>query len=344
MQYSDGAMPPPAAPARLRPTAQSVLWGAIGLILFILTLRETGVAPIVDGIRRVGLGFPVILVLSGVRFWLRAAAWSRCTDDPRALPHADAFRAVVAGDALGNLTPLGLLASEPAKAALVRHRLSLMAALAAIAIENLVYTLTVAAMITAGTLALLLTFDVPLPLQWASTVILGTLLVGVGLAGLVVLRGWRVLSAGVSWLDHRAPAALASRLGKFQRLEDQVYTFSARHPGRLGHVLALEAGFHVLAMAEVWVVLALLAGSWPGLLVTFVLEAVNRAITVAFKFVPLRLGVDEAGTELLTRTLGLPAGLGVTMAIVRKARVLVWAAVGVILLARHGVRQEELVP
>ena len=72
--------------------------------------------------------------------------------------------------------------------------------------------------------------------------------------------------------------------------------------------------------------LALLTGTLPGVLTTFVLEAVNRAITVAFKFVPLRLGVDEAGTELLTRTLSLPLGVGVTMAIVRKARVLSWCA------------------
>ena len=40
------------------------------------------------------------------------------------------------------------------------------------------------------------------------------------------------------------------------------------------------------------------------------------------------LGVDEAGSELLVRTLALPAGLGVTMAIIRKARVLTLSSVG----------------
>jgi hypothetical protein len=315
-----------------------------GLGLFAVTLHQTGVDPVVEGIRRVGLWFPVVLVLAGGRFWLRARAWVLCTDDPASLPAGDAFRAMVAGDALGNLTPLGLLASEPAKAALVRHHGSLMSALSSIAVENLLYSLSVAIVIVAGTIALLFTFDVPRALLAASLVAAGGVAVLVGASALLLRRGWKVATPVLDWLDRRrlVPRPIRTRLEKLRDLEDSVYGFTARHPGRLPKVLALDAGFHVLAIAEVWVVLGLLTGTVPGLLAAFVLEAVNRAITVAFKFVPLRLGVDEVGTELLTRTLGLPPGVGVTMAIVRKARVLSWCAVGVALLARHGLRADGL--
>ncbi len=328
--------PVPDAAPRPRFSRAGLIWGAAGLALFALTLRQTGLDPILDGVRRVGVGFPAIVALAGTRLWLRAKAWTLCTDTPGALPTADAFRAVVAGDALGNLTPLGLLASEPAKAAFVRHRLSLMAALSGITIENLLYTLSVALVIVSGTAALLLTFDVPRPLHLASVGAMAAV-VALVVAGLVVLtRGWRLLSGLVAWLDQRAPAALRTRLGKLRDIEDRIYGFNERHPGRLWRVLGLDATFHVLGVAEIWLTLALLTGTWHGLLTVFVLEAVNRTITVAFKFVPLRLGVDEAGTEVLTRTLALPTGLGVTMAIVRKARVLTWSAVGVFFLARRG--------
>ena len=60
------------------------------------------------------------------------------------------------GDALGNATPLGPLVSEPAKVAFVRDRVPLGVAFTALAIENLFYTLSVAAVIAAGTIALLL--------------------------------------------------------------------------------------------------------------------------------------------------------------------------------------------
>ena len=63
---------------------------------------------------------------------------------------------------------------------------------------------------------------------------------------------------------------------------------------------------------------------------------------VVFKFVPLRLGVDEVGTELLTRTLGLPLGIGVTMAIVRKARMLAWSAIGVGFVVQRGLTREAV--
>jgi hypothetical protein len=54
---------------------------------------------------------------------------------------------------------------------------------------------------------------------------------------------------------------------------------------------------------------------------------------VIFKLVPLQLGVLQVGTELVAVAIGLPAGIGVTTSLIRTARVLVWSAVGVGLLA-----------
>jgi hypothetical protein len=44
------------------------------------------------------------------------------------------------------------------------------------------------------------------------------------------------------------------------------------------------------------------------------------------------IGVDEAGTALLTNTLGLGTTAGVTLALVRKARMLVWIGLGLVFL------------
>ena len=332
--------------SRLKWSPLGLVSALVGLALFAVTLHQTGVGPIQEGIRRVGVWFPLVLAIAGGRFWLRARAWGLCTDDPASLPAGEAFRAMVAGDALGNLTPLGLLASEPAKAALVRHRGTLMSALSSITVENLLYSLSVGVVIVAGTVALLFTFDVPRALLAASVAAAAAVAALVGASALFLGRGWKVVTPVLRRLDRRrlVPLSIRSRLEKLRELEDSVYGFASRHPGRLWKVLALDAGFHLLAIAEVWVVLALLTGTRPGVLATFVMEAVNRAITVAFKFVPLRLGVDEVGTELLTRTLGLPLGVGVTMAIVRKARVLTWSAVGVAFLARHGLRPGGATP
>src|SRR4029077_5945047 len=121
-------------------------------------------------------------------------------------------------------------------------------------------------------------------------------------------------------------------------VEDRVHRFASSHPGRVPQVLFYEFLFHAGGVAEMYVVLTLLVGGTVQtlLLQSIVLETVNRLITIAFKFVPMRLGVDEAGSGLATQVLTMTSGVGVTMAIVRKARTLFWAAVGVGLLAVTG--------
>ena len=64
-----------------------------------------------------------------------------------------------------------------------------------------------------------------------------------------------------------------------------------------------------------------------------VLGTVERLIMIAFKFVPLRLGVDHAGSGSIAEILGIGAAVGVTIATVRTARNLFWAALGLAMLA-----------
>jgi hypothetical protein len=331
--------PPTAAPRRWIGgiTPGGALAAVFGAALFAYTLRQTSLAAILSGMRSVGWGFLVILGLSGVRVLARAYAWTLCTEGPTTLRVRDTVPALVTGDALGNLTPLGLFVSEPTKAVFVRHRVPLMTAVSGLTIENLLYTLTVALVIGSGTVALLFSFDVSPALKMVGLAALG------GMVGLLAVSAWvlgrqvKIVTGVVDWLHRRrlAPAALAHRLEKLRTLEDAVYGFHRRHPDRLWSVLALEGAYHAAGVAEVWVMLAWLVAP-PTVLVAFILETVNRLTTVAFKFVPMRLGVDEAGTALLANVLGYTTATGVTMALVRKVRVLVWTAAGVALLARRG--------
>jgi hypothetical protein len=57
---------------------------------------------------------------------------------------------------------------------------------------------------------------------------------------------------------------------------------------------------------------------------------------MGFKFIPLRMGVDEAGTGKVSKILLFTEVTGVTLAIVRKARDVFWSAVGMGLLLQRG--------
>lgn len=324
--------------AKRRPFALGVLTALLGLALFAYVVWRAGVDDIAGGVARVGAGFLLILALSGLRIVARSLAWVRSVEPPHTLPSRDAMAATLMGEAIGNLTPLANLAGEPAKAMLVGRRVPLDAALAAILAENLLYSVTVAIVIGIGTLALVAIVALPPPLQRAATVALWGVGIILAIAAYLLLVRPKPLAWLLGWFARRGSRiATTTRVDKLGRLEERIYGFYSQHPRRLGVLLPLEAAFHVAGIAEVYVTLALLLPDSPASWLTaLVLESVNRAINVVFRFVPMRLGVDEAGSGLLTEVLGIGAVTGVTLAVVRKARVLFWTAIGVALLVRRG--------
>jgi Lysylphosphatidylglycerol synthase TM region len=325
----DGGVPP-SSPRRPT-TATGLLVAAAGTALFVWLVWSVGPAEIWNGCRQIGWGLGWILILGGLRFAARAAAWMLCVEPPHILRFADAFNAVVCGDALGNVTPLGPLVSEPAKIACVRGRLPVAAALTALAIENVVYTLSVAAMIAAGAVALIASVDLTLRLREFSEVAIAGIAVLFAIAGWVVWRRSEVIGSLV-----RAGRLRGSRIEKLRKAEQDVLTFASRRRGVMLLLVALELGFHALGVAEKHLTLWLILGGPPPLLTSFIIETVDRLITVAFKFVPFQAGVGEAGTGLITQLLGLGAAPGVTLSIARKARMGIWSVIGTALLVRQG--------
>ena len=312
-------------------------WGVVtalaGVALLIVVVRQVGVAEIAADVRRVGWGIVLIIAIGGGRFLARAAAWRLCFETPSSLSLGDAFRAVIGGDALGNVTPLGPLVGEPAKAALVRGRAPLGAAVTALAIENVLYTLSAAAMIAAGMAALLLRFELPAAVRGLG---LASLAATALLFAVALVLLWRQ-PALVSRALHAVPP-LRRHAARARTLESEIYTFASRHRAAVPALAAAEIGFHALGVAEAYLTLWLLSGAAPPLLTAFLLETANRLIAVLFKVVPLRIGVDEAATGFLAQqVLGLGARTGISTAVVRRIRVLFWAILGGLVLVRQGV-------
>ena len=309
---------------------------ALGLVLFAWFVRRTGPSEIWLGLRDVGWGLILIVTIAGLRFALRAAAWSLCLEPPHQMPFSAAVAAVLVGDAVGNLTPLGLIASEPTKAAFIRQRVPLGPALTALAIENVLYTLSVCVMIAASTLALLYSFDLPGAVRTVAWIAMAAI---------------AALFAQTVWILWRRPAVVSrvaaavapntanvqARIEQLRGIEGQIYTFAVRRRVVLAPLAAAYVGFHALGVLEIHVTWWLMQGTPPPLLIAFVLEGANRLVTVAFKFVPLRLGVDEWTTGSFTQMLGYGSASGGTLAIIRKLRVLVWVLIGTTLLVRRGV-------
>jgi len=322
-----------------------IVFGLLGLLLFAYFVRRAGIGEIAAGIQRLGAGFLLILAISSSRYIVRGLAWMRCVEPPHQLPFRDAFAARIMGDALGNIIPfVSVAVSEPSKAVFVKDRLPLMVGLSALAIENIFYTLSVALFIFLGTATLLLSFSLPKALRYASIGALVTTLVIIPLVYLLVRGQSKFLSGTLRFFGKAgvAPNLMARISPRLQTLEENVYGFYDRNRRSFLSIFALDMCFHIAGIAEIYATLAFISPVMPTLRQAFILESVNRIINVAFKFIPLRAGVDEGGTGQVSKVLGFARGIGVTLAIIRKGRDIFWSAIGLVLIWKQGLSLRKL--
>ena len=320
-------------PAMTARRALSAIAFIAGVLLLWWQVQRTGVAQITRGFSAVGgLGAATILLLSGLRFVARSTAWTALIAADT--PPGRALAAVMAGDAAGNLTPLPLVISEPAKAAVLGWAVPTVgtaAALAALAAETFFFGISVAIYVVLGSAALLFEYDIDPALRLAGLITLVAMMSSLAIAGWMALRKPTVAGALLSRVPLRAFQVLSERVRAFERT---AYATTS-HPGaRIGVVVTAATFFHVLSFVEMWLTLWLLTGQ-SLMVAAFVLDTVGRLTNAVFKMIPLQLGVLQVGSELVARAIGLAPGIGVLVSLVRTARVLVWTSVGLLIWIRH---------
>jgi lysylphosphatidylglycerol synthase-like protein len=264
----------------------------VGAAAFVYTVSTIGVTDVQHAMARVGWGFVTILLLSSVRELAKAAAWAQTFTGAPRLSLADAFRARLAGEALSTLLPMGFVVGEPTKAQHVDNRMPFDAAFKGLILEFAFY----AASLTLFAIAALILF-VPNRAALAAAL--------VGVAILLVARPVR--------------RALAP-----------VRRFVIAQPLRACTIGGLEAAYHALGIAETYMILRFLNPAGAAWTAAVAFEVINRGVTMAFKMVPLRVGVDEASAAFLAKRLAVGSATGVMLALVRKLRVLFWTALGLL--------------
>jgi hypothetical protein len=269
--------------------------------LFAWTVVSVGPHELIEQLRRLAPVLPMLLVLAGVRFLLQAAGWRLAIAPEQRPPWADAFAAVVAGEAAGYFA-WGTVSREPMKAWLVSHRLPQRDALAAAVVERTFYTI-------AATLLILLSI------------------------GIVALRYGRLawftaafaILTGVAWWGAR----------RFRRRLAGTVPESRAVVAGLVAVTALQ---EISNLVEAYLVFAWL-GATPAMAAVIALEGLGRLMNGAGQFIPGKLGVTEAATAAIADGLQLGAAHGLSLALARRVRSLAWGALGIGVVAWRAINK-----
>ena len=307
----------------------------LGLGLLIYVINRVGVQPLFDALLRIGFGFFVVLGLSGLRHVLRTISMRAAVPaEHRRISFRHAFAARLGGEAISFLTFTGPLLGEATKVALLRKRVPLTYGVPALVVDNLIYNLSVVFFVLSGAVVMLLRYPLPPGVYLVLLVIAAVAASGILVAAIAAKRRVMLLT----WIiDHigelrLSPKVILKKRHHIFHLESKVYDFYKHHPGAFFLMILCNLLAHAASVIEVFVTLKML-GFHPQVAQAYIIESLTKVINFVFAFVPGTIGVYEGGTEvILQKGLGFTPAAGLALALVRKAAIVVWTSIGLLVL------------
>ncbi|MGA9772224.1 MAG: lysylphosphatidylglycerol synthase transmembrane domain-containing protein [Blastocatellia bacterium] len=302
-----------------------------GLALFAYLLRQTGFDTLALYLKMMGWGFALIVALSALRNLARAASWYYSIEPARRnIGYWSIVNVMLAGEAIKYLTATGPLLGEPAKAAMVRREVPLVEGFSSIVVENMIYNLTVFLVMLTGLPALLWLIELPRSLMLASYIFTATIILTIAVAWLAIRGRWFLLARMIKQITPRERSG--KLVERVRAVEENIYSFYETRRAAFFLIFAINLFAHLINIVEVYLILSLM-GLPATFVIGFVVEAATKVINGAFFFVPTRAGVYESGNAVVLDALGLSAGAGVALAVIRKLRAFVWIGYGLVAIA-----------
>lgn len=308
----------------------------LGLVLLAVLIGRVGARPLLAQAAGIGWYFAAIVLLFGGVHLLRALSWRLCLNEHgRDLAFRPLLGFWIAGEAVSHLS--FAWSGEAVRVVSTREAFSVARGLSAQLVSRALYTYASLCWVAVGFLLVWWTLRLEGVLR--SFMFVGTL----ASTAVLLLATAALVSPGRMVAPFaRALARLQSRHSLLERLlnflrllESDLAALAGRDRRRLLSLLGLNLLAALAGVVEVYLVLRGL-GATPALSAAFVIESLAKLLGLFAFLVPGNVGVREGGTMLILQVLSLPAVTGLNLALIRRARALVWAAVGTLLLIRHG--------
>ena len=293
----------------------------IAVTLFAWVLAHLGLSTIVEQLKAVRMALPIILGLSLLRLFLQSIAWSASLKGEQVSIDVPKLAAVrLAGQSMGYLTVLGPVISEPMKIRLLGTATE--ATVTATFLDNGVYWFTSALLAIAGVVSL------PLVAVHGSAYHSIPGVLALALMVFLITRRNPILTGVVRALGKKAPSWLA----RAEQFESSIRNYRVNQPALVRRMFWIDVACQALIASEVVVVL------WSlhlpvHLFTVLVIEGVTRGLKMLSGWIPARLGSDEGGAISAFALTGLSPVLGLSLAITRRVRDLLWALIGIVWLA-----------
>lgn len=310
----------------------------LGIVLFAWTLTYIDLRETLDSARHLGLALPVILLPGLAWQILRTWGWAVAFPDRSRPAFTRLFRVRLAADAISFFTIRGI-AGEPLKVVLLYDRVGPQVTTAAVTLERLAFAIV--GIVMAGLVSVAAVTRLNLPRAWDT--LFGLLGAGaVLLIGLLAIAARYRTGAYLKWLVHGLDRLTGRRLETARavrfilEVEEVLLQLLRGGRRRLLILTTLPILCYLVMTVEVWLVFWAI-GAPIGITQSLTVETFARLASVASAAIPGNMGALEASNAAVVSALGL--GGGGSLALARRIRALLWAAVGLTLYPRVRARK-----
>lgn len=319
---------------RLSKTWISTVSFVLGSLLLLFLVWRIGIDALARDLKHAGPYVFWIMVLSGLRYYLRTVGWAAAYMPDEQHRRSGLFGLQLAGDALAYLSSAGPFLGEPLKATLVRD-VDTSDSLGSTLLDNFIYTLTAFAVTLSGLVVLAV-----LPFigkAHANAIAIGALLCS--LLAVSAFIGWQrvALPKALSWLGGKTGHRWQQLRERLEAIAARMERINTQRPFALWTIFLLAVVAQILILAEVALALrpSEVSFSFASLLV---IEGATKLVKALFFFIPGRVGADEGSSAAIVSLLGMGPATGLILSVIRRVRAILWAFVGLGYLAYHAGR------
>jgi uncharacterized protein (TIRG00374 family) len=310
----------------MSPLVRAVLVAA-GLASIVSMVLVTGVGTLLTPLSALSWRLAVVVVFPyAIVMLVRTLAWRALfRQTPARLGRLFSIR--LAGDALNEAA--ASVGGEPLKAYLLQPAVPLVDASAAVAVDKTAITLSQVLFLAAG-LAVAPFLDLSAGFLAALAALLAIQVLVV--AALLLVQWVGLVGGAVRLLQRLGLRGARWRADRWLAFDRTVAASYREQRGRFVTCVLLHLIGWVAGSLEVYLVLRWLRVD-VSLVGAFAIDAFGTGIKFLAFAVPGALGVLEGGFMLVFGALGLGSGLGLAFTLIRRLRMVIWALLGLLVLA-----------
>ncbi len=318
-----------------------LLFLLLGLALLGLVLRQTDLVELWRRVEQIGWsGISIVIVLYAVNFLTDVVGWQLAFRSiPLDLRWAGRLYLVrTVGEAFNNVTPAASVGGEPVKALLLKthYQVGYRESSATIVIAKTTILIGLMLFLFVGFLLLLASDKVP----GSYRTVAGAGLLGVSfiITNLFLWQRLRLTSAaGSRFASKRFGERIDRWLEIVKDIDDQLLRFYTHHRTRFAGALLLAILNWVLGVVEVYLVMRFL-GMPVSFAEAWIIESMAQLVRAGAFFIPAGIGAQEGTFMLVCGAITGSPTLGIALALVRRAREVLWIFVGLFLWWLYSLR------